>query len=319
MASYDPEFYQAPKFSAEFDEPRPRQRGCFFYGCVIASILTVLLLIALAVIAFFLMRFFSGVVDEWTSPTPMELSRPEIPEERRQSVRQRVDEFRKAVDEGTATEPLVLTSDDLNALIEENEDIKGRVVAKVEGDKLKAQVSLPFDRLGLGIWKLRGRYLNGEAELKASLSNGVLMVTLDSFEVNGRRPPDNFIQELRGQNLAKDVYKNAKNAELIRRFESLEIKDGKIILKPRSGAGRNESRPAEEEEEKTEFDVVLESFGDKKIQVIKEVRALTGLGLKEAKDLVDGAPKPVLENATKEAADKAKEVLEAAGATVTVK
>jgi large subunit ribosomal protein L7/L12 len=76
---------------------------------------------------------------------------------------------------------------------------------------------------------------------------------------------------------------------------------------------------AEEAEEQTEFDVVLESAGEKKIQVIKEVRALTSLGLKEAKDLVDGTPKPVLEKVNKEAADKAKEQLEAAGATVTVK
>ena len=72
-------------------------------------------------------------------------------------------------------------------------------------------------------------------------------------------------------------------------------------------------------EEKTEFDVILEAAGDKKIQVIKEVRALTSLGLKEAKDLVDGAPKPVLEGANKEAAEKAKEQLEGAGATVTLK
>ena len=73
------------------------------------------------------------------------------------------------------------------------------------------------------------------------------------------------------------------------------------------------------EEEKTEFDVILESAGDKKIQVIKEVRGLTSLGLKEAKDLVDSAPKAVLEGATKEAADKPKEALEGAGASVTVK
>jgi len=71
--------------------------------------------------------------------------------------------------------------------------------------------------------------------------------------------------------------------------------------------------------EQDEFDVILDSAGDKKIQVIKVVRELTSLGLKEAKDLVDGAPKPVLEKATKEAADKAKEALEAAGAGVTVK
>jgi len=76
---------------------------------------------------------------------------------------------------------------------------------------------------------------------------------------------------------------------------------------------------AEAEEEQTEFDVVLTSVGDKKIQVIKEVRALTSLGLKEAKDLVDNAPKAVLERVAKEAADTAKETLEAAGATVEIK
>src|SRR5690625_4787189 len=73
------------------------------------------------------------------------------------------------------------------------------------------------------------------------------------------------------------------------------------------------------EEEKSEFDVILEAIGDKKIQVIKEVRALTSLGLKEAKDLVASAPKAVLEGVDKEAADKAKEALEGAGATVAIK
>ncbi len=81
------------------------------------------------------------------------------------------------------------------------------------------------------------------------------------------------------------------------------------------GAGGAEA----EVEEQDEFDVILEAAGDKKIQVIKEVRTLTSLGLKEAKDLVDGAPKPVLERANKEAADKARAALEGAGATVTVK
>ena len=84
------------------------------------------------------------------------------------------------------------------------------------------------------------------------------------------------------------------------------------------GAGGGAAAPAEEEE-KDSFDVILESVGDKKIQVIKEVRALTSLGLGEAKALVDGAPKPVLEGANKETADKAKAQLEGAGATVTLK
>ena len=77
--------------------------------------------------------------------------------------------------------------------------------------------------------------------------------------------------------------------------------------------------PAEEAFEQDEFDVVLESAGDKKIQVIKEVRGLTSLGLKEAKDLVESAPKAILEKVDKAAAEKAKEALEGAGATVTLK
>ena len=76
---------------------------------------------------------------------------------------------------------------------------------------------------------------------------------------------------------------------------------------------------AEADEEQDEFDVILEDAGDKKIQVIKEVRTLTSLGLKEAKDLVEGAPKPVVEKVNKEAAEKAKAALEAAGAKVSVK
>ena len=88
-----------------------------------------------------------------------------------------------------------------------------------------------------------------------------------------------------------------------------------VAAAPAAGGGGGEEAAAEQDE----FDVILEGAGDKKIQVIKEVRGLTSLGLKEAKDLVDNAPKPVLEKVAKDAADKAKAALEGAGATVTVK
>jgi large subunit ribosomal protein L7/L12 len=88
-----------------------------------------------------------------------------------------------------------------------------------------------------------------------------------------------------------------------------------VAMAPAGGA----AAPVEEVAEQDEFDVILEAAGEKKIQVIKEVRTLTSLGLKEAKDLVDGAPKAVLEKVDKAAAEKAKDALEAAGARVTVK
>jgi large subunit ribosomal protein L7/L12 len=108
-------------------------------------------------------------------------------------------------------------------------------------------------------------------------------------------------------------------SEFVKSFEeTFDVKAAAPVAVAAAG-GAGAAAPAEEVEEQDEFDVILEGAGDKKIQVIKEVRTLTSLGLKEAKDLVDGAPKTVLEKVNKEAAEKAKAALEGAGASVTVK
>jgi large subunit ribosomal protein L7/L12 len=107
-------------------------------------------------------------------------------------------------------------------------------------------------------------------------------------------------------------------SEFVKQFEdTFGVTAAAPVAVAAAGGGAAAEAPAVEEQE--EFDVILEAAGDKKIQVIKEVRALTSLGLKEAKDLVDGAPKPVVEKANKETAEKAKAQLESAGATVTLK
>ncbi len=107
-------------------------------------------------------------------------------------------------------------------------------------------------------------------------------------------------------------------SEFVKKFEeTFEVTAAAPVAAAATGSGGGAA--AEAVEEQDEFDVILEAAGEKKIQVIKEVRSLTSLGLKEAKDVVDGAPKAVLEKVTKEAAEKAKAALEGAGATVTVK
>jgi len=120
-----------------------------------------------------------------------------------------------------------------------------------------------------------------------------------------------------------DAFKEMTLLELsdfVKQFEeTFDVTAAAPVAVAAPAAGGGGGAEAEAVEEQDEFDVILEAAGEKKIQVIKEVRTLTSLGLKEAKDLVDGAPKPVLEKVNKEAADKAKEVLEAAGASVTVK
>ena len=109
-------------------------------------------------------------------------------------------------------------------------------------------------------------------------------------------------------------------SEFVKQFEeTFDVKAAAPVAMAAAGAAGGGGEAAEAAEEQDEFDVILEAAGDKKIQVIKEVRPLTGLGLKEAKDLVDGAPKPVLEKASKEDAEKAKAQLEGAGATVELK
>ena len=109
-------------------------------------------------------------------------------------------------------------------------------------------------------------------------------------------------------------------SEFVKQFEeAFDVKAAAPVAMAAPAAGGGGAAAEAEVEEKDEFDVILEAAGDKKIQVIKEVRTLTSLGLKEAKDLVDGAPKPLLEKVNKETADKAKAALEGAGATVTVK
>jgi len=119
-----------------------------------------------------------------------------------------------------------------------------------------------------------------------------------------------------------DAFKDMTLIELsdfVKKFEEVFEVTAAAPVAAVAAGGAAGGAAAEEAEEQTEFDVVLEAAGDKKIQVIKEVRALTSLGLKEAKDLVDGAPKPVLEKVAKDAAEKAKAQLEGAGATVSVK
>ena len=109
-------------------------------------------------------------------------------------------------------------------------------------------------------------------------------------------------------------------SEFIKAFEeAFDVQAAAAAPMMVAGAPAAGAAGAEAEEEQSEFDVILLAAGEKKIQAIKEVRALTSLGLKEAKDLVDSAPKPVLEKVNKEAADKAKEQLETAGATVEIK
>jgi hypothetical protein len=237
------DFSDYHKIAPPYDEP-PRQRGCFFYGCIIAIVLSLLLMMAIGVIFFVLYRWLGTVVEEYTATSPREMPRVEMPAEQRATLKERVEAFRSAIKEGRPTEPLVLSSDELNALIQDNHDLNGKVFVAIDGDRLKGKVSIPLSEVpAFGL--TRGRYLNGEANLKVSLQDGILLVTLESIEVNGKDLPAELMNGLRNQNLAKDAYKDQRTAEEIRRYQSIEIKDGKLIIKARDHTKSEEDGKSE--------------------------------------------------------------------------
>src|SRR5262249_7859902 len=205
---------------------------------LITAILALIMIIAVAIGAFLLYRFTTQIVEQYTDTAPMALPRPNLDEVQVQALKERVENFKKAAENGQDA-TLTLTGDELTALLQSDKDFKDRVAVMVEGDKLKGQVSLPFDFPGLG-----RRYFNGSATFKASLEDGVLIVTVDQAEVKGQPVPENVMESLRKENLARDAYKNEENARVLRRIKSLQVKDGTITIQSRAKSPAEKTNPA---------------------------------------------------------------------------
>jgi hypothetical protein len=245
MSTSDPDFYDAQKFSPEPDKAPTRERGCFFYGCLITGILALLLAIAIGVLTYVLYRSFTEFVELNTATAPRELPRVEVPPEQRLAIKEKVDQFKKAVDADDDTETLVLTADEINALIDENPDLKGQAYLTIEGDRIKGKLSLSLDKLSsrvfekIGIKALRGRYFNGEIEVKGSFSDGTLRLVIESLEVNGRKLPEAVVSNLNDSVI--QLSKDPDFAKEARKIDSIEVKDGKLIIKRPGKKKRTES------------------------------------------------------------------------------
>ena len=207
-------------------------RGCFFYGCLT----TVVLFLVCALGLYFGARLMlNRAIEKYTVTTPVPVRQVEGTPEEIKAVQDRFKGFAEAIRSKGPAEPLVLSEKDLNLLINnvaELEQFKNHLYVAIEGRKLRGTMSLPLDSLGFS--KLQGRYFNGVAELKASLENGVLQVTLDTLEVNGEPLPEHLMAGVRGQNLARDVYKDQKSLEVLRQLETIEVDDGRVLVKPRA-------------------------------------------------------------------------------------
>jgi hypothetical protein len=192
-----------------------------------------MLLLLAGVMAFFAVRFVRNRIADYTDAAPMKLPKVEMAEAEFKQLDDRVKSFGDALQQGKPTEPLVLTEREVNALLAKQPEAKefaDKFYVSLEGDQVKGRVSLPLPHLG---WLASGRYLNGDATFNVSLENGVLIVTAREVQVKGLPLPDSVMSQLRLQNLAKDVYKDPKNAEAIRKFESVQVREGTVIIKAR--------------------------------------------------------------------------------------
>ncbi len=213
-------------------------RGCFFYGCLT---LVVLLLVG-AVGTFLGVRHdITRLAENYTDTQPMELPSVTATSKEAEAVQNRMEAFADGMENGTSVEPLLLSERDLNVLIAGSPDFsefKDKVYISLEEDQIKGQLSYPLKDIGLA--KIQGRFLNGAAGFKASLEHGVLIVTLESLQVRGKDLPEKFMVQLRRENLAKEAYKDPDTAAAMRKLESIEVKDGQIIIRPRTARPKAE-------------------------------------------------------------------------------
>ena len=212
--------------------PPKKPRGCLFFAAVAAAVF-----LAASVLAAGLLVYYArGMIIANTDSAPTPLSGPEMPDAGYEDLEKRVEAFRTSLRETGEIPELVLSADDINALIARKspaERYQDMLRVTIDGDKMGGQVSLPLDKAGLPL--PGGRYLNGAASFKVSMKDGVLIITADSLSLKGKAVPPSLMAQLKNENLARNAYRDPRNAEALRRIESIEVKDGRITIKPRRG------------------------------------------------------------------------------------
>jgi hypothetical protein len=223
------------------NETAPRkQRGCLFYGCLSLSILALVIVLCVGVGLYFAKRAFDSLVTDYTDVNPAQIEEAPYPPPKLQELQSRVNTFQQTIDRGGTAQPLelVLTAEDLNALIAANRDLKGKAFVTIDDDQIKGKVSVPLP--DIGPLKLKGRYLNGSAAFKVALESGRLDLRVQEVTVKGKPLPPVLLNELKKENLAQEVQNDPDNARMIKKLESIDVRDGKVVIRSKA----TEPKPA---------------------------------------------------------------------------
>jgi hypothetical protein len=213
-------------------------RGCFFYGAIT---LALVFIGVVAGIYFGIRKGFLTGVETYTAPAPAPIPRLQIsPQEQERLARNLAAQAEQATRPG-GPEELALTEQELNVLLNQwpaMGPFSEQIYLRPEGDKLKAQVSVPLDQFELWnsitrkLWTSPGkRYLNGIASFNVGITNGALTLSLADFEANGKNLPEEFIKRAQNQNLASAINTNAQTQQFLQRVEAISVQDGKVRVR----------------------------------------------------------------------------------------
>lgn len=210
-----------------------RRRGCLFYGAITAIVLLVFVLVA----ALLGLRMARKMLNEFTDTKPMPLPTVSLPAEQMSRLQARVNSFEQALHQHQQTAPLVLTSEELNALIENDpnlQPLKGKLFANIVGTQLGGQISVSLDQLGLPFFK--GRWLNGHAVVGINLHDGMLRITPEAITVKGKPLPHVYMEKIQKQNLAADFNTDSRSSIALEQLQEIQVKDGKLFIVPKNQA-----------------------------------------------------------------------------------
>lgn len=213
-------------------------RGCCFYGCLTAVVLTIILGISMFFIVKKGLNMLLDFALENTTTTPIPLPTLDVTQDEYLQTKKKFEDFKKAVESGVGVESVEFTARELNSLIAQNPDmaeLKDKVFLELQGSRIGGKINLPldlFDPQGrfLEKWGLKGRYFTGEAKFLVSLENGILFVTLDQMIVGGKELPEEILSGSRGKNLAEELHKDPKKMELIRKLQNIKVENGVLKI-----------------------------------------------------------------------------------------
>ena len=212
----------------------PKKRGCLFYGCLTLVVIA-LLVVVVGIAGYFVLK---NTTERWirdfTETAPAQIEKAEYTRAQTDAMQARLASFQQALDGGTNVLELILTADDLNALISTQRELKDKLFVRIDGDQVRGEVSMPLS--DLGPLKLKGRYLNAAVTLKVALANGALDVRLQDAQVKGKPLPSMILNEFKKNNLALEFQKDPKAAADIAKFETVQVTNSAVILRNKVNA-----------------------------------------------------------------------------------